>query len=113
MTQPRNENFKYLAESLRALLEVENAVLMDKGSMTIENLLGYKIKLLEAFSDHLEQNVTQSFEDEILETVKTIKISLKMNTGLQQAQSLQDHSVIKDLEARLLGQAETGRHKCH
>lgn len=108
-----SDAFLDFAEYLYVILTHENMVMMNKGALSVENLMGYKRSLLERFDAQVEQikmraierNAHKETADEELQSlmiaVRNIQKAIKLNVSLQKAQKLQDRSEMSALKQKL------------
>ncbi|MAS87471.1 MAG: hypothetical protein CMH30_05795 [Micavibrio sp.] len=100
-----NDQFLSLADALLTLLCHENNIMLQKGTLTLENYMGYKTNLLQKFDQLLQCAPLESLSPEALETVKNIQSIITLNTSLQQAQSLHISYENAALEEKIFHQA--------
>ena len=104
MIHTKNKSFTQLMNSIESLLAHENAVMLEKGTLTLENLMGHKRAMLEEFTLCLDETL---FEDpQNLEKIKEVQKAIRLNTALQQAQPLQRKMETTRLKNKIIAQAK-------
>ena len=106
------QNLETILKSLASFLEHENAILMHKGELNINNLMGYKANLLENLNLALDMSGDTN-EPALLEEITNIRSAIKLNTALQQAQNLHSETVMNGLKDKLLNNNDKEITKWH
>ena len=109
----RNETLQILAESVLSLISHENTIMMERGTLSLENIMGHKASLLEKMDLLLEDCNQSNVDDKTLSVILSLKKAIKLNTSLQQAQYLQDDYMMDGLKSKLLKNLSDRKDICH
>lgn len=109
----RSEALQILAESILNLITHENAIMMERGSLTLENIMGHKANLLEKIEQLLDGCDHEKIDNDTLNVILSLKKAIKLNTSLQQAQFLQDQHMMNGLKSKLLDNMSDRNDICH